>query len=504
MPSFTRLFTLTLLAVAINSAKTGIIPPSERGTSDSFGAAIVHPMTDHERIHDTAHLVNQKSGPKHDTMPNLPVPETSVTALDGELTSKKVSEVTGLQPSSKRDVVTYQEIFSGSGTGLTDRDGSIEGTAYLTYTVVSNATYNVQACLDFCTSVNGCVFANLFYEFNNYLLDFVFSEKSNLKCSLYGDVHNATEKTNLGGQQSIPPPAGLTYIQDSSGWASKALVDPVTPTGYDLVFGPTGGANNAPGVSFACYKSSMQVLMAILQYMGFAFIDRYDVDACAALCNTRGADANGGSCQYFNIWRALVNGVPTTYTCSFYYIPADASTAVNYGQGDLVVTYSRGYRRQSLAIDGGFEQYTCADFCFAASYAHWIGTSPKNGLLDASIFHYSPYAHTGSSVALLGSASGADAHPGTLAAAKPLVTVAGNQYVIEFFHSSVYGGQAAEKNAFFEVRWNGVAVKSFTPGYQPWTLYQITVTAKGKDKLAFHGGKAPAWSFIDDVNVWAL
>ena len=51
--------------------------------------------------------------------------------------------------------------------------------------------------------------------------------------------------------------------------------------------------------------------------MGFSFIDKYDVDACAALCNARGADSNGGACQFFNIWRAVVNGLPTTYTCSF-------------------------------------------------------------------------------------------------------------------------------------------------------------------------------------------
>ena len=51
--------------------------------------------------------------------------------------------------------------------------------------------------------------------------------------------------------------------------------------------------------------------------MGFSFLDKYDVDACAALCNARGADSNGGACQYFNIWRAVVNGLPTTYTCSF-------------------------------------------------------------------------------------------------------------------------------------------------------------------------------------------
>lgn len=95
------------------------------------------------------------------------------------------------------------------------------------------------------------VFANLYYEFNNELLDFVFSEKSNLKCVLYGDVHTAVEKTNRGGQQSIPAPAGLTYIQNSSGYASKVLSDPATPDGYELVFGPTNGANQAPGVSLS-------------------------------------------------------------------------------------------------------------------------------------------------------------------------------------------------------------------------------------------------------------
>ena len=92
------------------------------------------------------------------------------------------------------------------------------------------------------------VFANLYYEFNNELLDFVFSEHSNLKCALYGDVHTAVEKTNFGGQQSYPSPGPLTYIQDSTGWAAVSLLDPPAPTGYSLVYGPTGGANNAPGV----------------------------------------------------------------------------------------------------------------------------------------------------------------------------------------------------------------------------------------------------------------
>lgn len=62
--------------------------------------------------------------------------------------------------------------------------------------------------------------------------------------------------------------------------------------------------------------------------MGFAFLDKYDVQACANLCNSRGADGNGGACQYFNIWRAVVRGDPTTYSCSmvrFFLVLPDGS-----------------------------------------------------------------------------------------------------------------------------------------------------------------------------------
>jgi hypothetical protein len=91
----------------------------------------------------------------------------------------------------------------------------------------------------------------LYYELNNAGLDWVSGVGSNLKCAVYGDVHTAAEKTNFGGQQLEPPPAPLVYIQNSSGYASKTLVDPPTPEGYELTFGPTDGANNAPGVSLS-------------------------------------------------------------------------------------------------------------------------------------------------------------------------------------------------------------------------------------------------------------
>jgi hypothetical protein len=265
------------------------------------------------------------------------------------------------------------------------------------------------------------------------------------------------------------------------------LVDPEDPEGYELVFGPTNGANNAPG------------------YMGFAFLDRYDVDACAQECNTRGADGSGGACQYFNIWRAVVNGNPTTYTCSMYFLVSDASTAVNTGQGDLQVTFSRGYRRKNALVDGGFEGYNaCSSFCFTSSYANWVGTSPAGGTLDATIFFFQPYAHSGNGVGLLGSATGADALSGTLTPAQPLTTVAGKTYQISFFHASAFSGPTLEANAFVDIVWNGNVVQTITPGFENWKLHQLTVTAAGNDVLSFHGGTAPAWSFIDDITVFQM
>ncbi|KAJ7146872.1 hypothetical protein C8R44DRAFT_864590 [Mycena epipterygia] len=304
-----------------------------------------------------------------------------------------------------------------------------------------NSTYNVDACLTWCAGIDGCVFVNLYYEFNNPLLDFVFSEKPNL---------NAAEKTNFGGQALYPQVGNetvlLSFITQSSGWGLDSLVDPTDPEGYELVFGPTGDANNAPG------------------YMGFAL------------------NPNGG-CAYFNIWRAVVSGIPTTYTCSMYYLVADESTAVNFGQGDLV-----GYT-------------VCDFFCFTASYANWIGTSPANGSLDASIFFFAEYAHTGHGVALLGSASGTDSLAGTLTPAAPLKTKAGTGYVIQAFMVSTFSGEAREGPAKVDILWNGVRVGGIS-GYMPWTLVQVAVTGTGNDTLSFIGGAAPAWTFIDDVYVY--
>ncbi|KAJ7302501.1 hypothetical protein DFH08DRAFT_905103 [Mycena albidolilacea] len=390
---------------------------------------------------------------------------------------------------AKREAGKFEKVFDGLPAD--QHDASIQGTAYLTYTVVNNATYNVQGCLDWCSTVKGCVFVNVYYEFNNYLLDFVFGEKSNLKCAAYGDFHTAVEKINFGGQASYPQDGNetvpLTYITQSSGWRldQDEILAPETPDGYELVFGPTGGANNAPG------------------YMGFSFLDKYDVDACALLCNGRGVDSNGGGCAYFNIWRAVVDGVPTTYTCSMYYLAADESTAVNYGQGSLVVTLSRGYARKSAIIDGGFEGYTACDkFCVTESYANWIGSSASNGVADASIIFNPTYAHTGHGAALLGAAFSDDDEAGMLTPAQPLQTDKGANYVVQCFVWSGFASPGVEAAAKVDILWNGERVGGSSGYTEEYTFVQAPVVATGSDKLAFVGGAAPAWTFIDDCKVY--
>jgi hypothetical protein len=85
-----------------------------------------------------------------------------------------------------------------------------------------------------------------------------------------------------------------------------------------------------------------------------------------------------------------------------------------------------------------------------------------------------------------------------------LATEAGKQYTIAFFQASAFSGPTLEANAFIDILWNGNVVTTIHPGYQNWQFYQFTVTAAGNDVLAFRGGKAPSWSFLDDISVFIV
>ena len=106
--------------------------------------------------------VNEKGGANDNSPPNPPVPETTVTAVDGQLLTNQTtvssapSTLGSFQNTStatKRQDPGYEEVFTGS---VSAPDGSIKGTAYLTYTVLPNSTYDIDGCLSFCDRVDQC------------------------------------------------------------------------------------------------------------------------------------------------------------------------------------------------------------------------------------------------------------------------------------------------------------------------------------------------------------
>ena len=139
---------------------TTIVPPASQGQWDAPSSNTNGTVTDTENIVSTVYNVDQKSGADAYTPPNQPVASTALTAVDGSLTTAGSD---GDSPSrrsfferSTRRSPNYELVFSGTGTGPNDRDAAIEGTAYLTYSLVSNATYNVNDCLDKCDEVESC------------------------------------------------------------------------------------------------------------------------------------------------------------------------------------------------------------------------------------------------------------------------------------------------------------------------------------------------------------
>ena len=359
------------------------------------------------------------------------------------------------------------------------------------------------------THCHSLVFANLYYEFNNYLLDFVFSQQSNLKCAVYGDVQTAAEKTNFGGQQSYPTPAPLTYIQASSGYATL-FANPPTPYQYELIYGPTGGANNAPGVSrdngFPLLKRS-QVNISTWALRSLTDTTSKPVHLFAtpvpqiplvecANTSISGAPLSTGLRQHIPaVWYVpsflCVGTGEFVYNLRItqYYLVANPSTATNTGQGSLEVTYARGYMRQPLNPDGDF----------SGSDSAWITQS-------SSILHDSSLAHSGSDVGVVGTqrtpASGSSL--GSITLARPLATH-GETYDLQFFASArpTVSSTPLNGSTVSQVLWNDAVVATIAPQTTDWEVYTVSVTGHGNDVLSFVQTDGTVYTLIDKVSLFS-
>jgi len=144
-------------------------------------------------------------------------------------------------------------------------------------------------------------------------------------------------------------------------------------------------------------------------------------------------------------------------------------------------------------------------YCWAESSNNWLATSSDS--FNAVFLSNEPaFARRGDTSGLLGSAYGVYGDfPGTIAPTQPLQTTAGKMYLIEVWQWSGYNPPFYQQDAWFDIIWNGVVVSAVRPGYRAtYTRFTVEVTAVGDDTIAFHGGRYPDYSFLDDIAVWLI
>lgn len=148
---------------------------------------------------------NQTQGVPDDAYPSESVEAAVVATNTSDVTespSRRWFEAATVRGINKGNVASRHVLTARGRTYGTILDGTdpanaayanaaVQMPAYLTYKLVSNTTsYEASKadCLAFCDRTDKCASANLYTEYENPLLDWVFSEKSNLKCALFGDI----------------------------------------------------------------------------------------------------------------------------------------------------------------------------------------------------------------------------------------------------------------------------------------------------------------------------
>lgn len=191
-------FSAVVIAGAVALTKNAVLAQGVINDSDSI-------VTPADNLISALLSTNQTEGVPADAYPSEPVDATVVASNTSDVVDAPARrwlqspQVRGLNKGNvaTRDVLvergrTYKTILDGTDpANAAYSNAAVQMPAYLTYKVVTNATgqYEVakQDCLDFCDRTPKCVSVNIYQEFANPLLDWVFSEKSNRKCALYGD-----------------------------------------------------------------------------------------------------------------------------------------------------------------------------------------------------------------------------------------------------------------------------------------------------------------------------
>jgi len=131
--------------------------------------------------------------------PPSPTVTTTLPTPTGTLTPTGTSTPKGCSA----DNSCYTIVFTGF-------NGAVQAGDYITYTLVDT----VEECLEFCCTIEGCVFANPHFEI-------VSKNVTQLTCSVFSECHTAAQADNVGGQKQ--PDGILSTITDSAGYCLCAV-----------------------------------------------------------------------------------------------------------------------------------------------------------------------------------------------------------------------------------------------------------------------------------------
>ncbi|KAK8119239.1 uncharacterized protein PG998_003865 [Apiospora kogelbergensis] len=216
---------------------------------------------------------------------------------------------------------------SGYTQAFSNIAASSSAYGYMGYTTLQS--YDTALCASKCDAISGCSAINIYFERDPTVepADACANPASttNIKCVFWGGPVSKDNSKNAGQWRN----KFQVVIAGSNGYVSKSIAP---QDGYS---GPTFLGNAAINAPLDCSGADTYIQPKVFTSGPF------DAGLCAAACSAQSAynlahppsdGTNPKTCQFFNTYMLLKNGVPEGQYCSMYTMAWDNSYAKNTGQ----------------------------------------------------------------------------------------------------------------------------------------------------------------------------
>ncbi|KAE9382512.1 hypothetical protein BT96DRAFT_1027621 [Gymnopus androsaceus JB14] len=103
-----------------------------------------------------------------------------------------------------------------SGSGYTETFSSLSCATQASDYITCGLVDTVADCTTMCNSVSGCIFFNIYYDYNSNSKGNYNGNSTQLTCSLFQDKHTSSDADNCGNQPQSN--GGVDTIENSCGW----------------------------------------------------------------------------------------------------------------------------------------------------------------------------------------------------------------------------------------------------------------------------------------------